>query len=184
MYQDSATIVDLLRRQALHRGERLAYTYLVDGEAEKKELTYEDLDRRSREIGALLQLAGASGKCVLLLYPPGLDFISAFLGCLYAGAIAVPAYPPQPGRSHNRISGIIEDAQLTFVLTTKAGLDGATRALSESPITKSLRWLTTDDLATDLAHEWREPAINGNTLAMLQYTSGSTSAPRGVMLNH
>src|SRR5687768_13112932 len=104
-----STIVDLLRWQALHRGKSLAYTFLVDGEAEKKELTYGELDQQSRAIGASLQLAGATGERVLLLCPPGLDFIAAFLGCLYAGAVAVPSYPPQlgaqPGGWRQRLSG-------------------------------------------------------------------------------
>jgi len=184
MDHDSATIVDLLRRQALLKGAKQAYTFLVDGESEKKDLTYEDLDRRSRAIGARLQLAGAAGECVLLLYPPGLDFIAAFLGCLYAGAIAVPAYPPRPNRSQHRLWGIIEDSQSTLVLTTQAVLGGANRVSSELDSAKNLRWFITDNVALESAKEWREPAINGATLAMLQYTSGSTSAPKGVMVSH
>ena len=179
-----STMVDLLRWHALHRGERLAYTFLVDGEAEKKDLTYEDLDRRSRAIGASLQLAGAAGECVLLLYPTGLEFIAAFLGCLYAGAIAIPAYPPMPNRPQHRLQGIIEDSQAALVLTTKAVLAGVGRVISETPYAKKLRWLTTDDITGQLGEKWREPAINGDTLAMLQYTSGSTSAPKGVMVSH
>src|SRR5262245_12451926 len=96
---DLSTMIDPLRRKALHQGDRPAYTFLFDGEAEKIDLNYENLDMRSCAIGAFLQLSGATGKCVLLLYPPGLEFIAAFMGCLYAGAIAVPAYPPRLNRS-------------------------------------------------------------------------------------
>src|SRR5690242_6578244 len=86
-HQSSSTLIDIIRKQALHRWNRVAYTFLVDGETEKIELTYGELDRRSRAIGAQLQLAEATGGRVLLLYPHGLEFVTAFLGCLYAGAI-------------------------------------------------------------------------------------------------
>jgi acyl-CoA synthetase (AMP-forming)/AMP-acid ligase II len=180
----SVTIVDLLRRHAIHQGWRPAYTFLVDGEAEKKNLTYEELDRRSRAIGASLQLAGATGGCALLLYPSGLEFIAAFLGCLYAGVIAIPAYPPLPNRPQQRLQGIIEDSQAAIVLTTNAVIAAAGRVISEMPYAKKLRWIATDDIADRLGEKWREPAINGDTLAMLQYTSGSTSDPKGVMVSH
>ena len=125
-----------------------------------------------------------AGKPVLLLFTHGLEFIAAFLGCLYAGAIAVPAYPPRLNRSQIRLRGIIEDSRAAMVLTTKTVLEGGMRALGEASCAENLRWLATDDVANHLADEWREPAINGDTLAMLQYTSGSTSAPKGVMMSH
>src|SRR5215510_13997890 len=116
--QGSSSMIDLLRRQALDRGNRPAYTFLAAGEAEKIELTYVELDRRSRAIGAWLQLAGAAGKPVLLLYPHGLEFIAAFWGCLYAGAVAVPAYLPRLNRSQLRLQKIIEDTRAAVALTT------------------------------------------------------------------
>jgi amino acid adenylation domain-containing protein len=180
----SSTIVEHLRKKTLHQGGQLAYTFLVDGEAEKLDLTYGELDRRSRAIGASLQLAGVTGERVLLLYPHGLDFIAAFLGCLYAGAIAVPAYPPRLNRSQIRLQKIIEDTQATMALTTKAVLAKVGRVFSEAPCALSLKWLATDDITHELEEKWREPAINGDTLAMIQYTSGSTSDPKGVMVSH
>jgi amino acid adenylation domain-containing protein len=182
--QDPSTMIDLLRRNASEKGELPAYTFLVDGEAEKVELTYGELDRRSRAIGASLQLAGAIGEPVLLLYPPGLEFIVAFLGCLYAGAIAVPAFPPRLNRSQLRLQQIIEDTQAAVALTTKAGLDRADRVFGEVPSAKNLKWLATDDLANELERKWQGQKVDGETLAMIQYTSGSTSAPKGVMVSH
>jgi amino acid adenylation domain-containing protein len=178
------TMIAILRNKALHQGNRLAYTFLADGEEEKIDLTYGDLDRWSRMIGASLQLAGAAGERVLLLYPHGLEFIAAFLGCLYAGAIAVPAYPPRLNRSQLRLQNIIDDTQAAVALTSEAVLARVRRVFSETLHTKNLKWLATDEIASGLEEKWREPAINGDTLAMIQYTSGSTSAPKGVMVSH
>src|SRR4051812_22460522 len=95
---EAATLVDLLRRRTLHQPNRRAYTFLADRDGEQEHLSYADLDRRARAIGALLQRQTAPGTRALLLYPPGLDYIAAFFGCLYAGVVAVPAYPPNPGK--------------------------------------------------------------------------------------
>jgi amino acid adenylation domain-containing protein len=180
----SSTMNDLLRKRALHQGNRLAYTFLVDGEAEKVDLTYGELDRRSRSIGASLQFAGATGERVLLLYPHGLEFIAAFWGCLYAGAIAVPAYPPRYNRSQLRLQKIIDDTQAAVALTTRAVLERVGRVFHEAPYAKNLRWLVTEDITGEWEEKWREPAISDDTPAMIQYTSGSTSDPKGVMVSH
>src|SRR5512135_2065394 len=92
------TLAEILRWRALHQPDQLAYTFLVEGEREEVSLTYRDLDQQARMIGAQLQRVEAKGARALLLYPPGLDYIAAFFGCLYAGSVAVPAYPPDPVR--------------------------------------------------------------------------------------
>src|SRR5262245_21357808 len=178
------TMVDLLRMRALHQGSRPAYTFLVDGEAEKIELTYGELDQRSRAIGAALQLAGAAGERVLLLYPPGVEFIAAFLGCFYAGAIAVPAYPPRLNRSQVRLQNIIDDTHAAVALTTKTVLARVERLFKDPSYANGLEWLATDDITNELGEKWREPAIDCDALAMIQYTSGSTSVPKGVKVSH
>src|SRR5882724_11284943 len=86
------TLVSLLTRRASHDADRLAFVFLGDGERETARLSFGDLDRRARDLAAELRARGLAGARVLLLYPPGLDYIEAFFGCLYAGAIAVPAY--------------------------------------------------------------------------------------------
>src|SRR5205807_1551124 len=96
---------------------QLGYTFLVDGEGEEVFLSYGELDRRARAIAARLQAAGAAGERVLLLYPPGLDYIAAFFGCLYAGAVAVPAYPPRLNRNLSRLQAVVADARAKFALT-------------------------------------------------------------------
>ncbi|HZI20311.1 MAG TPA: non-ribosomal peptide synthase/polyketide synthase [Pyrinomonadaceae bacterium] len=185
MSQTDQTLVELLRRRAGADPSKTAYTYLADGEAEAGGLSYGELDRRARAVAVRLAEAGAAGERVLLLYPSGLEFVSAFFGCLYAGAVAVPAYPPRAGRHLARVQTIVRDARAKFALTTAAirrRLDAFAR---EQPEAEALHWITTDTLdAGELAGLWREPPLTGSTLAFLQYTSGSTSAPRGVMVSH
>src|SRR5262249_39817773 len=114
---ECSTLVELLRWRAALQSDQKAYTFLTKGK-EELSLTYAELDRKARAIGAMLQRRDATGERVLLLYPAGLEYLAAFFGCLYAGALAVPAYPPHSNRSLGRIESIVADAQAKFVLTT------------------------------------------------------------------
>jgi amino acid adenylation domain-containing protein/non-ribosomal peptide synthase protein (TIGR01720 family) len=177
----------LLDHRALHQPDQLAYIFLLDGETSEVHLTYRELQRRARGIGAALRFAGAKGERALLLYPPGLDFIEAFFGCLYAGVVAVPAYPPhfaKLNRSLPRLQAIIADAQAAFVLTTSLILERAKLILPEATDLKALRWLATDTVETGIHEDWQPEQATPGDLAFLQYTSGSTGHPRGVMLTH
>jgi acyl-CoA synthetase (AMP-forming)/AMP-acid ligase II len=179
-----ATLTDLLRCRAVHHPSRLAYIFLKDGEADEARLTYGELDRQARAIGAQLQDLGATGERVLLLYPAGLEYIAAFFGCLYAGAIAVPAYPPHFNRSIERLQAIVTDAQATVALTTTSILSKVVAWCRQAEHLAALRWIDTHELADSGGEGWREPAVGSDALALLQYTSGSTGTPKGVMLSH
>lgn len=182
-----STLVEILRWRALQQPEQRTYIYLVDGEAEGDDLTYAALDCQARSIGALLQSYRASGERALLLYPAGLEFIAAFFGCLYAGVIAVPMPPPnpaQPQRSLPRLRAILSDAQPSVVLTTSTILSNTEGLFTQAPELQKMRWLATDKVTGSLAQEWRDPAVTSNTLALLQYTSGSTAEPKGVVITH
>ena len=116
-----SSFVELVRSRALDQPERRAYTFLLDGETNEAHLTYAALDRQARAIAALLQRAGVSGERALLLYPPGLDYIAAFFGCLYAGVVAVPTYPPRLApndRSLPRLRAVVSNARPLVALTT------------------------------------------------------------------
>src|SRR5690349_10199177 len=177
------SLVELLRTRAESQPERNAYTFLLDGETEEAGLTYGELDQRARAIGARLQSLGAKDQLVLLLYPPGLEYIAAFFGSLYAGAVAVPVYPPTSRRSLPRLWSIAKDARPRVALTTTAILSKVEQT-SGSPELQPLRWLTTDDLDLDGARQWRSERPGADSLAFVQYTSGSTAKSKGVMLTN
>jgi 8-amino-7-oxononanoate synthase len=178
------TIVDLLRQRAAYRPHDRAFTFLVDGENEELNITYAELDRKARALGAWLLSEGMAGKRVLLLYPSGLDFIAAFMGCLYGGAIAVPAYPPRKNRSVERIEAIAADAEASVALTTRDVVDRFDALRATAPSLEHLIWKVDSELDVAWADRWERPDIDGSTLAFLQYTSGSTGTPKGVMLSH
>lgn len=177
--------VEMLRHRAAVQTDDVVFRYLLDGEDEIAELTYAGLELRARAIGAWLQLHRMAGQRILLLYPPGLDFIAAFFGCLFAGAVAVPAYPPRKNRSMNRIQAIVSDADAKVSLTTQVVLDRVEGIIDQTPDLRHLIWAATDTFDYEqVASEWKEPDVHPETLAFLQYTSGSTGTPKGVMLSH
>ncbi|MBI3837083.1 MAG: aminotransferase class I/II-fold pyridoxal phosphate-dependent enzyme [Planctomycetia bacterium] len=179
-----SNLVDLLRHRASHQAHDRAFTYLVDGETDELHWTYQELDRQARAVAGRLQGMGLEGQRALLLYPAGLDFIAAFFGCLYAGVVAVPAYPPRRNRSLSRIEAIADDAQARIALTTFQVLERVQPVLDQTPDLKKIAWLATDQLPEGIEDQWQLPEVHGDTLAFLQYTSGSTGMPKGVVLTH
>ena len=178
------TFVDVLRYFAATQPQRVAYTFLQDGESNAISMSYQETDRRARSIAAWLQAHSLSGERVLLLYPSSLDYIAAFYGCLYAGATAVPVYPPRLNRPSTRLQTIIANAQAKLVLTTGDIFHRLERRFEHMPDLAAMKWLNTDTLENGLEAEWQRPNITPATLAFLQYTSGSTSNPKGVMVTH
>src|SRR5581483_2439803 len=181
---DTQNLVMVLRQQALRQPERLAFTFLHRAAEAETSVNYKELDCQARVIGAVLQRKGAAGKPVLLLHPPGLEYIAAFFGCLYAGAIAVPAYPPHSARMLPRIQAIMADTQAEIVLTTAETITSIQHNPALQPALTQLEWIATDALDSRLADVWQEPVIQADDLAFLQYTSGSTGMPKGVMVTH
>ncbi|WP_242046405.1 MULTISPECIES: non-ribosomal peptide synthetase [Calothrix] len=179
-----STVVELLGLRSSTQPNRDAFTFLLDGETEQATLSYQELDRLARRVAARLQGLGLTGERALLLYPAGLDFLIAFFGCLYAGVVAVTAYPPRNQRNTPRITAIANDAQAAIALTTRELFSTVQSLMTAKTDSKSLQWLTTDNLTEGLEDNWQKPHIDRDTLAFLQYTSGSTGTPKGVMISH
>jgi acyl-CoA synthetase (AMP-forming)/AMP-acid ligase II/thioesterase domain-containing protein/acyl carrier protein len=181
------TLVDVLRARAVQQPDRLAYSFLPNGEAEEASLTYAELDLRARAIGAWLSSVSAAGDRVLLLSSSGPEFVSAVFGCLYRGAVAVPAYPLDPariGRTFSRLSRLLKDAEPVVALTTESSLRLVEDLIRIHPDLERVRWMATESIPLELAVDWKRPPIHAETLAILQYTSGSLAAPKGVMVSH
>jgi len=181
------TLVDILLWRALHQPNRRAYTFLVDGETEEAHLTYGELDCKARAIGSLLQDLEASGERVLLLYPPGLGYIAAFFGCMYAGAVAVPAYPVDPARPRRtlpRLRAIVGSAQAQVALTASEVLPTVRPLFKRDRGLECVELLAVDCDAVGMENEWQPLEMTDDSLAFLMYTSGSTSTPKGSMITH
>ncbi|HVC93235.1 MAG TPA: amino acid adenylation domain-containing protein [Pirellulales bacterium] len=202
------TLGHVLQWRALRQADEVAFVFLVDGEDEEQSLTYAELDLQARAIAGELRHRGATGQKALLVYDAGLDYIAALYGCLYAGVVAVPVYPPDPyrlDRTLPRLQAIVADAQARWLLATDDTLSWAERLFAQVP---GLSERVATDRATEPPMEQRDLPSNPDgtpfrgakgddrrseqwdlpsdpdATAVLQYTSGSTGAPRGVLIAH
>ncbi|NMX54430.1 non-ribosomal peptide synthetase [Pseudomonas sp. WS 5146] len=172
------TLVQSLQHRAAQTPDQVALRFLAESAADSVVLSYRDLDQRARTIAAALQANAALGDRAVLLFPSGPDYVAAFFGCLYAGVIAVPAYPPESTKRHHqeRLLSIISDAEPRLLLTIASLADGLAQIENAPPV------LSVDTLQT--AGNWVEPALQADDIAFLQYTSGSTALPKGVQVSH
>ncbi|WP_216206438.1 type I polyketide synthase [Amycolatopsis aidingensis] len=169
------------------RPDERTFRFLVDGEGEPLSLTNAELDRRAQAVATTLRQRFPAGERALIVCPPGLDYIVSFFACLYSGIIAVPVYPPDPSllqRTLPRLLGVIEDAEPVVVLAPAETTALADRFAEYAPALRDIAWQAVDTVDPAAAQEWRRPDITAADLAFLQYTSGSTSRPKGVMVGH
>ncbi|MET8778917.1 HAD-IIIC family phosphatase [Nocardia sp. NPDC004654] len=179
------SFVDTLFAQVENRPAELVYRFLASGDVDGvvREMSYADLGVRARAIAAALQ--DATPERALLLYPAGPEFAEAFFGCLAAGVVAVPAPLPEwENRSLRRLRRMVAHAEVGVVLAPSRVVAESAALCAEIPELAGVRWLATDEIPGDLASSWQEPDLGPDSVAFIQYTSGSTSAPRGVLLTH
>ena len=177
----SPDLVSHTRRLARERGERTAFVWLRDGQEEERVLSFQELDRRARTLAQELERRGLRGHRVLLFFSPGLEFIEAFLGCLYAGAVAVPLSSPRNAQGARTLRGIVEHADASLVLTDRVLLESR---LSSNELFGSLPVLSEHEVPRRARQAWAPETVDPDALAFLQYTSGSTGRPKGVRVLH
>ncbi|WP_395611254.1 non-ribosomal peptide synthetase [Pseudomonas sp. B22129] len=174
------TLVQSLQRRAEQTPDQVALRFLAESAEHSVVLSYRELDQRARTIAAALQANAEPGDRAVLLFPSGPDYVAAFFGCLYAGVIAVPAYPPESTRRHHqeRLLSIIADAEPRLLLTIASLGDGLAQIDNAPPV------LSVDTLVAAIAGNWVAPELHPDDIAFLQYTSGSTALPKGVQVSH
>src|SRR2546421_1496932 len=177
------TFIKLLRQRAANDGQQTAYTFLEFHSEEmiQSSLTYEHLDIRARALAIELHAVACKGSRILLLYRPGLEFICGFLGCFYAGMIAVPVGAPKLGQRSDRLLGIIADSDPSVILSAASVKCGMQTLVDAA---HALNWVCSDEINDAKAHSWEEPLVVPEDVAFLQYSSGSTGRPKGIKVTH
>jgi len=174
--------VDLVRFRAATSRDKTVYRFLPGERKPDQTLTYAQLETRAEAFAARIAEVASPGSRALLLIPSGLDYVAAYFGCLFAGVTAVPAYPPHPRRPDPRVSAISGDCEPSVAVTTAALLQRLEHWCGDDDRLRRLEWLAVDD--DHRATRRRAAAVDAQHVAMIQYTSGSTTSPRGVVLTH
>ncbi|MCX7746685.1 MAG: amino acid adenylation domain-containing protein [Clostridia bacterium] len=184
MEYTASTLIELIEKRIEQKPDEILYTFLSSGKKGEESLTYRELRNRAAALAGYMQNVAKIPARALILISPGLGYIEAFFGCLYAGITPVPLYPPNMNSALQRLDDVIVDSQATIVLTDKS----TKRVIKEysdslSPL-KSSHLIAIDDLPNLDRSSFKPTRITGTDPAFLQYTSGSTSTPKGVILTH
>ncbi|MBZ5482863.1 fatty acyl-AMP ligase [Priestia megaterium] len=179
-----SSMIDLLSHKAMIHPEKVVYTFLSNDNQDETNITYQELHMYAQQIAAYLQHLGLEGQRALLMYPSGIDYVKAFLGCIYANVTPVPVYPPGLSRNMERLKAIMDDSATNIILTTTQLHSKISFHFSDELSNMNLKWIPIDDISHDHRDQWSQPKVDKESLAFLQYTSGSTSSPKGVMVTH
>ena len=179
-----ATLIDVLRFRGLEQAANDAFIAPCDDPDQARAITNGGLERWARRFAAHLQSRGARGQRVVLLFNTGLEYIAAYFGVLMAGAVAVPTYPLMRPNRRKFLLRLIQDARPVIILAEREIHDAGVQAFKDEPSIANVRWIAADELDEGCEELWTDPGVGPDDVGMLQYTSGSTGHPKGVMVTH
>ncbi|MFG1934565.1 long-chain-fatty-acid--AMP ligase FadD32 [Mycobacterium sp. NPDC048908] len=187
VFPDNGNLVRHVERWAKVRGDKLAYRFLdfsTERDGVARDLNWADFGARNRAVGARLQQVTQPGDRVAILCPQSLDYLVAFFGTLYAGRIAVPLFDPSEPGHVGRLHAVLDDCHPTAILTTTEAAEGVRKFFRTRPAKERPRVIAVDAVPNDVGATWESVDINRDTIAYLQYTSGSTRIPTGVQITY
>lgn len=178
------TMVEIFEKNCAMHPDKVIYYLLEDGYSESDRITFSQMNRRVKAVAAALQSRFNKGDRALMLFPSGIDFIVSLFGCLYSGIIGVPAYPPRKNRMFERFEAIVNDCRPSILLTTSKIRDDISKNFSGEVCLEGLDFMVYEEIDPEMESRWTDPVLQPDDLALLQYTSGSTGIPNGVMVSH
>ncbi len=182
--RESESLVEIISKRALAQPNHVVYKYLGDGVNETEQFTFSEIDRVARSIAQALAKKLTAGDRVVLLFPQGLQYIAALYGCFYGGFVAIPAYPPRRNRKTDRLNAIIEDSGAAACIATREVFTAVERNFSDNKLLSDMDWFVYEDVCTNENPNPVSRLPKPDEVAFLQYTSGSTGNPKGVMITH
>jgi fatty acid CoA ligase FadD32 len=186
-FPDNINLVRHVEKWAKVRGDKLAYRFLdysTERDGVAHDISYREFSARNRAIAARLQQVTQPGDRIAILCPQNLDYLVAFFGALYSGRIAVPLFDPAEPGHVGRLHAVLDDCTPSTILTTTDSAEGVRKFIRSRSAKERPRIIAVDAVPTEVASTWQELVADENTIAYLQYTSGSTRTPTGVQISH
>jgi fatty acid CoA ligase FadD32 len=186
-FPDSGSLVLHVERWTKVRGDKVAYRFLdfsTERDGVARDLNWADFGKRNRAVGARLQQVTEPGDRVAILCPQNLEYLVAFFGTLYSGRIAVPLFDPSEPGHVGRLHAVIDDCHPSAILTTTDAAEGVRKFFRSRPAKERPRVIAVDAVPDDVGATWQSVKVEQDTIAYLQYTSGSTRIPTGVQITH
>ncbi len=186
-FPENTDLVRHVERWAAVRGDQLAYRFLdysTERDGVARDMSWSEFGARNRAVGARLQQVTQPGDRVAILCPQNLDYLVSFFGTLYSGRIAVPLFDPAEPGHVGRLHAVLDDCTPSAILTTSDSAEGVRKFFRSRPAKERPRVIAVDAVPEDVGATWQPVLAQQDTIAYLQYTSGSTRTPTGVQITH